>query len=257
MKLSAASPHISRSQSMFDSKPPLASTGCPGANRPRTTVAHHRRRLKASAVDHQADDFRIVEDADAEPFGRGIVAVQERLAAPEEEGVRSGEMQGPAQGRLEPNTESPHPVGAARRAAHHHARQCLVGLVLGDANEIGHVFVFGVHVGEQFRGGSVHAAEVPRMSAVAATEHSRCAFDDDNGRAGLAGGQRGRESGVASPEHCHVELLGLVVQLVQRIWMHRSAIVYRYGAAPGARGITRPATLAPPSHVAPVRVRFD
>ena len=91
----------------------------------------------------RSDDLGVVHHADARALGRGVVAVHQRLAAAEEERVGAPQVQRAAQRRLEPDAELPHPRRALRRPVDEQPRERPVGLVAGDANQIGEELVFG------------------------------------------------------------------------------------------------------------------
>ncbi len=166
-----------------------------------TAVHRHRHGRETAVLDFDPRDLGVVQHANAQPLGCGVIAVHQRLAAAEKEHVRAVEVQRPLERRLQSPAERTNPRRAIRRVAHDAARQRFVRPAPGDAHQVGQEFVFAVSVDEQIGRAIVHRAQVAGVAAVASAKFLRRAFDHDDGRAGLPGGQRRAQSRVAASEH--------------------------------------------------------
>src|SRR5262249_17211643 len=113
--------------------------------------------FETAVANLQARYVRVVHHTHAAAFGRRIVAVHQRLAATEKKRVRSPELQRASQRRLKADAEPTHSLRRVGRGAHDHAGKRFVGCSTGDAEQIGHEFVFGVVTDEDIRWRVVHA----------------------------------------------------------------------------------------------------
>ena len=161
---------------------------------------------EAPVADVQPGHPGVVLDGDAEALGGAIVAVHQRLAAAEKEGIRAREVERAAERRLKAGAVADHPVPAGGRLADHDPRERFVGPAAGHPGEIVPVFRLGVGVGQSIGGGLVHAAQVPGVPAVATPEVLRSRFEHQHARAGGPGGKGRAEPGVAAADHQHVDV---------------------------------------------------
>ena len=144
MKLRAASPQASRSQSRFASKPPEASTTASAVTLLRLAAHAHGRGAERAAAQIETRRPRRRTARDAEPLRGGIVAVHERRAAAQEERVGARQVQRAAQRRLKARAERLHPSGALAGAIDHEACELLVRLAVVDAQQVDHELLFGI-----------------------------------------------------------------------------------------------------------------
>ena len=92
------------------------------------------------------------------------------------------------------------------RRTDHQACERLVGRSACDAQQVRHEFVLGIGVGQHIGGRRVHAAQVARVTTIAAAERPRRAFDDDDARTSFRCRQCRTECGVAAAEDRYVVL---------------------------------------------------
>ena len=118
-------------------------------------------------VNHEMGDLALVADVDPQRFGLSIESVDQRLATAEEERVGPRHRQRAGQGRLEANPLVNHPRQTALALPDRLARQNLVGLALGDLDQVVEILVFEVAIGQGRNRRLMHATEVAGVAGIA------------------------------------------------------------------------------------------
>ena len=160
----------------------------------------NRRGLEPSIANRQADHVGVIDDTDAEPLGRGVGAVHQRLSASQEERVGPPEVQRAPERGLKANAEAAHSPRRVRRRANHHSSKRDIGDAARDAQDVRHEFVFGIRVGEDVGRRGVHAPQVPHVPAVAAAKRARRPLEHDDARAPLGRDERGAQGSVPAAQ---------------------------------------------------------
>ena len=165
---------------------------------------------KHAVVDVEIEHFGIVEDVDAEAFRGQIERVQHRPSAAEEERIGAPETERAAERGLPAHALLDDPAKNVLGLRDHEAREFLVGLPAGDAQQIFPEFLFGIGAGEDVGRGIVGAAHVAGMAGIAAAIEFWGAFQHQHRGARPPRTDRGAQRRVAAADHQHVEFSGEV-----------------------------------------------
>ena len=172
-------------------------------------VALLQRGGKKHAVgDFEVEHFGVVENVDAELFGGEIERVQHRPAAAEEERIGPPEAERAAERGLPAHALFDDPVQDVLELRDHVARQFLVGLAAGDAQQVFPEFLFGIGPGEDVGRRIMGAAHVAGVAGVAAAIEFRRAFQHQHRGAAAPRADRGAQRGIAAADHQHVVFTG-------------------------------------------------
>src|SRR5262245_20970733 len=159
------------------------------ANRFGATIDLRRESLKSAVDDVEGGGFGLIHDAYAQPLGGAVVAVHQRLAATEKEGVRAAKLQRASKGGLQSPAKSSNPRRAIRRFANDETRKMLISLSVRDAKQVRKVLLLGVHIRKYVGRRVVAAAEVACVAAVAPSEGLGSTFDHEDAHSSLCGSE--------------------------------------------------------------------
>ena len=167
-------------------------------------IVLERCRQEHAVGDIEIAHLGVIEDVDPESLCRAIERIQHGAAAAQEERVGAPEAERAAERGLPAHALLDDPVQDILGLVDHHARQLLVGLAAGDAQQIFPELLLGVGTRENLGRRVVGAAHVAGVAGVAAAVEFRRAFQHQHGRAGAPGADRRAQGGVAAADHQHV-----------------------------------------------------
>jgi hypothetical protein len=168
-------------------------------------LALAQRRLEDALAQAQAAHLGLVAHLHAQRLRAAVVGIDERLAAPQEEGIGAAQVQGARERLLEAHPVAAHPVAAARGIADGDPGHRLVGEPAGDLEQVLPVLLLGVGLGEHILRRLVHAAQVAGVHGVAAAPLAGRRLQQQHAGAGLAGGDRRAQRGVAAAHHQDID----------------------------------------------------
>ena len=168
--------------------------------------------LEVSGAEFVVFDFQVVHsgvifDFHAKLFSAGIVGVDERLAAAEEEAVGARKMKGTTHGGLEVHALLHHPVTHVVGTADNDAGHGFDRVALGHAQKVLIALFFGVGAGQKAVGRRMDVPDVTRVAAVAPAEMLGRRFQHKHTRAFLAGGNGRAQRRIAAANDEHIHLL--------------------------------------------------
>jgi len=149
------------------------------SNMVQGVTTHFEKKLEIQGVGYRAQlaGFRFVRDQDAQFTSGVVVRVHHRFAATQHEKVGPRQVQRTAQGSLPANTVCQHPVREASRFTDRQTGEILICLATRHSHQIFPKLLLAIGPRHVLGGPRVHVADVAGVTAIAATESLRSAFE--------------------------------------------------------------------------------